>query len=293
MVQYDNTITSSPRRMLSITFIDVDFKVIDPLQDDPVVITVKVEQFVIMKTLVDKESFVDILYWKTFKNLWISKDNIQPYDDQIVGFSGKMVDTMGYIDLYTKFGKKSLNSRIIKVWYLIVDANTLYNMRLGRHSLNKLGAIMCTPHLAVKFPSTSGDIITIHIDLRAARECYATSLQVKCLMPNIKTQRPSTITIALVDLNLRVNYEIWVHLGEKTTILKLGGEECCMCVANLLSPVEVKIISQTLIKNVDLFALTVVDMSGVDPNLISHKLSNYWEARLVSQKERKLRDEKR
>jgi len=53
--------------MPHITFTDEDFKGVDPLQDDLMMISVDIENFTIMKTLVDQGSSVDILYWKTFK----------------------------------------------------------------------------------------------------------------------------------------------------------------------------------------------------------------------------------
>jgi len=53
---------------------------------------------------------------------------------------------------------------MIKVMYLIVDACTSYNVLLRRPSLNKLGAIMSTPHLAMKFPFEKRGVVTIHVD---------------------------------------------------------------------------------------------------------------------------------
>jgi len=69
-----------------ILFTDDGFKAIDPTQDDPMVIMVDVDNFAIMKTLVDPWSLVDILYWETFKKIRISATEIQPYGEQIVGF---------------------------------------------------------------------------------------------------------------------------------------------------------------------------------------------------------------
>jgi len=37
--------------------------------------------------------------------MWIPESEIQPYDDQIVGFSKERVDTQGFINLYTTFGE--------------------------------------------------------------------------------------------------------------------------------------------------------------------------------------------
>jgi len=42
-------------------------------------------------------------------------------------------------------------------------------------------AIVSTPHLAMKFPSRTGDILMVHIDQKEARECYAESLQLESL----------------------------------------------------------------------------------------------------------------
>jgi len=42
-----------------------------------------------------------------------------------------------------------------------------------------------------------------------------------------------------------------------------------------------------------MFAWTAADMPGVDPDIIVHKLSTYKEAKSVTQKKRKLGEEKR
>jgi len=70
IVQAVNTISRPIRQnMPPITFTDADFKGLDPLQDNPIVITMEIENFAVMKTLVNQGSSVDILYWKTFKKL--------------------------------------------------------------------------------------------------------------------------------------------------------------------------------------------------------------------------------
>jgi len=151
------------------------------------VITVDIDKFAIAKVMVDQGSLVDILYWKTFKKMRISETEIQPYDEQIVGFLGERVDTKGYIDLFTTFGDDSL-SKTINVWYLLVNANTSYNILLGRPSINRLKVVVSTPHLAMKFPFVTGDIATVHVDKKIAQECYVASLKVE------PTRRLYTIT---------------------------------------------------------------------------------------------------
>ncbi|XP_068486851.1 uncharacterized protein [Phaseolus vulgaris] len=172
-------------RMPPITFTDEDFKGVDYCQqDDPMVIAVDIDRFTIRKTLVDQGSSVDILYRKTFKAMRMAEAEMMPYDDHVVGFSGERVGTKGYIDLYTTFGEGK-STRTIKIRYLVIDANTSYNILFSRPSINRLMAIVSTPHLAMKFPSRSGDILTVHVDQKEARECYAEILRVEPLRADI------------------------------------------------------------------------------------------------------------
>jgi len=165
-------------RMPPITFTNDDFKWVNPSQDDGMVISVDIDNFTIMKTLVDQGSSVNFLYWKTIKAMRIPIEEMTPYDDRVVGFSSERVGTKGYIELYTTF-VLNIVSKTLNIRYLVIDANTSYNILLGQSSFNKLGAIVSTPHLELKFPSLSSDILTIYVDQKTERECYAESLRVK------------------------------------------------------------------------------------------------------------------
>ncbi|XP_020211749.1 uncharacterized protein LOC109796489 [Cajanus cajan] len=127
------------RRLQAITFTEANFKGIDPDQDDPMVISVKIHNCIIRKTLVDQGSSADILYWNTFKQLDIPEAELIPYNEPLVGFSGERVQTKGYIKLSTRFCFDGAEARDISVNYVVVHANTSYNILLGRPSLNKLG----------------------------------------------------------------------------------------------------------------------------------------------------------
>ena len=115
-------------------------------------------------------------------------EEMKPYDNQVVGFSGEKVGTRGYIKLYTTFGEGKM-SKTIKIRYLVIDVNTSYNILLGQPSINRFGAIVFIPHLTMKFPSISGDILTMHVDQKVAQECYATSLKVEPLRQDPHRQR--------------------------------------------------------------------------------------------------------
>ena len=133
------------------------------------------------------------------------------YDEPIYGFSGEQVSTRGYIDLHTIF-REGTQTKTIPIRFLIVNAPTSYNVLLGRPSLNTLGVVLSTPpHLAMKFPSPSGDILTIHYDQRLAHECYMASLRPQLpIQQTNHIERPPGSSIALSgeDLDPRVGRDV-------------------------------------------------------------------------------------
>nr|KYP38411.1 hypothetical protein KK1_040341 [Cajanus cajan] len=79
--------------MSAITFTDKDFQGIDPVQDDPMVISVEIHNCIVKKTLIDQGSSADILYWNTFKQLGIPEEELTPYNKLLVGFAGNNYTT--------------------------------------------------------------------------------------------------------------------------------------------------------------------------------------------------------
>ncbi|XP_020206034.1 uncharacterized protein LOC109791179 [Cajanus cajan] len=165
-----------------------DFCGVNPIQDDPMVISVEVHNCIVKKTLVDQGSSTDILYWNTFVQMGILEESLESYHEPLVGFSGERVMTRGCIDLYTRFSFDQKTFREVKICYIVVHASTSYNILLGQPSINALGAIVSTPHLCVKFPSRDGQVITVHADQKTARECYFYSLKMRPIadLPAIK-----------------------------------------------------------------------------------------------------------
>ena len=267
------------------------------------VITVEIEKFAIAKVLVDQGSLVDILYWETFKKMQISEAEIHPYNEQIVGFSGERVDTRGFIDLFTTFGDDYL-SKTINIRYLLVNANTSYNILLDRPSINRLKAIVSTPHLAMKFPSVNGDIATVHVDQKIARECYVASLKVEPTRRLYTTSADQTPErrgrslerrsrgrgsrrhlVALVDLDPRLD-DPRMEAGEDLQPIFLRDKDRKTHMGTSLKSNDREAIGKTLTKNADLFVWTAADMPGVKSDVITHRLSVYKEARPIAQKKR-------
>jgi len=262
-----------------------EFQGLDHQKDDPMVITVEIENYVVKKVLVDQGSSVDILYWATYQKLQLPDTAMVPYDEPIYGFSGEQVSTHDYSDLHTVF-RDGAQTKTIPIRFLIVNAPTSYNVLLGHPSLNTLGVVVSTPHLAMKFPSPSGDILTIHGDQRLARERYMASLRPQLLILQTNhIERPPFSEIALSGDNLdpRVGRDVRFEPVEETSPLELPNSRIIK-LGTGLEPEERYIITSTLVGNTNLFAWSAADLPGVDPQVASHKLSIYKEARYVSQK---------
>ncbi|WVY91024.1 hypothetical protein V8G54_036538 [Vigna mungo] len=280
-----------PRRtMPPITFSDEDFHAPDPEQDDPMVITVEIARYGVSRVLVDQGSSVNILYWKTFKQMEISVDLIVPYDEQLVGFAGERVDTRGYLDLWTRLGAGGDGDEK-KVRYLLVEANTSYNVLLGRPCLNSFGAIVSTPHLTLKYPSSKGLIRTVRADQKLARECYAAGLK---MYPKVAKRKTTGNNVAMTDLDPRTNTDDRLEpLGETQLVIVGSNASQTTLIARSLSPEMEKALRASLWRNRDLFAWTAADIPGIHPSVMSHRLSLFREARPVAQKKRKMGEEKR
>ncbi|XP_014497027.1 uncharacterized protein LOC106758609 [Vigna radiata var. radiata] len=280
-----------PRRtMPPITFSDADFHAPDPEQDDPMVITVEIARYGVSKVLVDQGSSVNILYWKTFQQMDISEDLIVPFDEQLVGFAGEQVDTKGYLDLWTRIGTER-ETEEKKVRYLLVDANTSYNVLIGRPCLNSFGAIVSTPHLTMKYPTAQGTICTVRADQKVARECYAAGLK---MYPRETRRRANSANVAMADLDPRTNTEDRLEPQGETQPMILGKDP--RQITNIAQGLEKEMEKQlraTLWRNRDLFAWTAADMPGIHPSIMSHRLSLFKEVRPIAQKKRKMGEEKR
>lgn len=143
------------KSMSPIIFTDEDFHAPDLEQDDSMVITAEIARYEVDKVLIDQGSSVNILYWKTFQQMDLFDDLIVPFPEQIVGFPGERVDTRGYVDLRTRLGTDREGDEK-KVRYLLVDANTFYNVLMVHPCLNAFGAIVSTPPLDLEVSDRSG-----------------------------------------------------------------------------------------------------------------------------------------
>ncbi|XP_072052087.1 uncharacterized protein [Arachis hypogaea] len=158
----------------TITFTKEDDMGIIPGHDDPVVITIILANANLHRTLVDQGSSADILFKSAFDKLGLQEKELRVYLNSLFGLEDASIQPLGYIPLHTTFGKGT-QSRTLSIDYIVVNVSSTYNAFIGRTTLNKLAAVVSTPHLCMKFPTPEG-IAIVKGDQKLTRRCYNESL---------------------------------------------------------------------------------------------------------------------
>ncbi|RDX78975.1 hypothetical protein CR513_40670, partial [Mucuna pruriens] len=168
--------------MLAITFDDRDMRGRAPCQDELMVISMGVAGYKVERVFIDQGSSANIFYRSTLEKMQLLVLLIQPCPGNLYGFAGECVPILGTVELETCLGERPVD-RMILIQYTIVDAPASYNIIVGRPALNRVGAIVSTKHLCMKFP-VGGKVGSIWADIRVAQKCYEDSLRIERLPPS-------------------------------------------------------------------------------------------------------------
>ena len=169
---------SGDRWESDLVFTRADLQDVVPHDNDPVVISVVTAGRKVHRVLVDQGSSADVMFWSTFNKLRLSPDLLRPYSGCLYGFADNQVEVRGYLELRTTF-TDGTTLRTESIRFLVVNANSAYNILLGRPALNRLNAVASTRHMKMKLPDLSGKVIVIKSDQEEAWKCYENSLKMK------------------------------------------------------------------------------------------------------------------
>ncbi|RDX79754.1 hypothetical protein CR513_39796, partial [Mucuna pruriens] len=270
----------------ALTFEHRDLKHGMPSHDEPMVISVIAAEYRIERVLMDQGTSANILYWSTFKKMNLPPSRLIECSGTL-GFAGERVLIKGTIELETIFGERS-RVRVILVLYTVVDAVSSYNIIMGRPALNRLGTVISTYHLCMKF-LIGQRVENVWADSHVAWRCYEDNLRVGSHPPKTK----STVNILDLDLDLRCQYEhMGPHPAEDLKEIQLGPLAAHKTrIGTTLSLEEEACLVSFLRENNDIFAWTTEDMPSIDPDFMWHCLLVAQGAKWGEEKQRAAKEE--
>ncbi|PKA57234.1 hypothetical protein AXF42_Ash002538 [Apostasia shenzhenica] len=160
---------------IPLTFCSKDLPHQGNLDNDLIVVVARIADFDVWRVLLDSGSAADILFESAFLQMGLKEANLLRAGTTLLGFSGERVQPLGFIALPVSFGDDN-GYAMSMVNFAVIRAKSGYNAILGRTTLNSFGMVIFTPHLCVKFP-TSSDVVTIREDARQATRCFQIAAQ--------------------------------------------------------------------------------------------------------------------
>ncbi|RDX79007.1 hypothetical protein CR513_40610, partial [Mucuna pruriens] len=233
------------------------------------VISIIIVVYKVERMLVDQGNLVNVLFWPAIQKLGFSESSLEECLGMLIGFTGEQVKIRGVINLETILDMSS-TMKVVKMRFMVVNIPTSYNVIFDRLALNRLWAIVSIAYLCMKY-LVDNLVGVIQADQRIARRCYDEKLDPRFDREDARLQSDEDLKEVQVGLESHQRTKIEASLdvimeGELVRLLK---------------------------ENRDTFAWTLADMSGIDLGFLFHRLSISLGGCLVSQKKRRLGEEKK
>ncbi|KAL8104641.1 hypothetical protein AgCh_028751 [Apium graveolens] len=271
------------RTGVTMSFDDFDLEGVKFPHDDPLVITPIIGNNPIRRVLVDNGALVDILLHDTFLRMGYNDSQLTPTDMPIYGFAGVECPVEGIIKLPKTIGQEPRQATQM-LDFVVVKASSTYNAIMGRTGIHAFKAVPSSYHSVMKFLTRDG-IGEERGDQKMARSCYVASLRADGVGGQV---------LPIEDLDIRENDEKREKPAEDLVSIPLAPEDhgkVTFIGATLEKPFRGKLI-KFLQENSDVFAWSVADMPGIDPELITHKLNMDLNRKTVKQKKRSFAPER-
>ncbi|CAA0824202.1 Unknown protein, partial [Striga hermonthica] len=120
--------------------------------NDALVITAEVAGFDVKRVFIDTGSSVDVMFYDCFAQ--INKHlnlELKPVATALYGFNGGEVMPMGEVSLTVALGSGDTR-KVRMIRFVVVGAESSYNIILGRTGLNAFQAVVSTYHMTIKYP---------------------------------------------------------------------------------------------------------------------------------------------
>ena len=110
-----------------IAFNDDDLEGTTQPHDDALVVTARINNFIVKRVLVDQRSEVEVMYPNLFRGLGLKNEYLSKYDTPLVGFDGQMVVSEGQISLPV-----NVEGKEVMVTFIVVNSFSPYIAILRR-----------------------------------------------------------------------------------------------------------------------------------------------------------------
>ncbi|KAL2226765.1 UNVERIFIED_CONTAM: hypothetical protein Sindi_2035200 [Sesamum indicum] len=251
-------------------------------QNDPMVVKLDIANFTVHKVLIDSGSSADIIFKNVVDRMGLENARLEPVKTPLVGFGGSEVASLGTIELPVSMGEEP-KRKTLMVKFLVVDTPFTYNVILGRPGLNSFRAVISTYHMKMKFPTEYG-IGEVSCDQKEARKCYNLLIKGE---PRSKKQKVRE------DAEPRPYEAEHLKPSEEYKAIQLATEDPSKTtrIGSNMNEGEMAMID-FLRKNADMFAWSPSNFTGIDPEVIVHRLNVDPMARPVQQRKRTFSSDK-
>ncbi|RWV86891.1 hypothetical protein GW17_00051162 [Ensete ventricosum] len=96
--------------------------------------------------MIDIRSSANILYLDAFQKLGMTNRDLIPMTSTLIEFTGDAITPVGVTTLPMTFDDE-LRTKTFMVPFMVVELPSVYNMNIGRPTLNKLG--LSSPHTTI------------------------------------------------------------------------------------------------------------------------------------------------
>ncbi|XP_075636734.1 uncharacterized protein LOC142608969 [Castanea sativa] len=149
-----------------IAFDDDNMKGTIQPHDNALVVTARMNSFIVKRVMIDQESGADVMYPDLYRGLDLKKEDLSKYDTPLMGFDGHMVILKGQTSLPI-----SMEGKEVIVTFIVVASFSPYTAILGRPWIHAMGVVPSTLHVKVKFRTEKG-ITVIRGNQQVARQCF-------------------------------------------------------------------------------------------------------------------------
>ncbi|CAA0829049.1 Unknown protein, partial [Striga hermonthica] len=263
--------------------------------NDALVITAEVAGFDVKRVFIDTGSSVDVMFYDCFTQ--INKHlnlELKPVSTALYGFNGGEVMPMGEVSLTMALGSGDTR-KVRMVHFVVVGAESSYNIILGRTGLNAFQAVVSTYHMTIKYPvgENVGEVVG---DQLASRSCYQATVSNNKQMARKQVKRGEDGPDRPGGSRSKEE-KGWQSKGKEKMDMQPGGEveEVQMVEGKddrkfrigkeLEEPIRLRLV-ELIREFADIFAYTAGELTGIEARVIEHRLNIDLTVKPVKQKRR-------